>query len=252
MKSKGMSVIEVRDVSFKYGTHTVLENVCFSVSEGEYLGIIGPNGGGKTTLIKIMLGLLQPHTGVVRIFGEDIRRSRLRHQIGYVPQKIAHEEMYFPVSVEEVVWSGRTSRMGIFRTRKREDHIAVREAMKITETLRFRHRPVGELSGGERQKVFIARALASRPKILILDEPVVGVDIVSKERFYNFIKYLNSDQGITIILVSHDLGAIANEVTEILCLNRSLICHGHPSEFIKEEFIEQVYGKGVKALFHNH
>jgi zinc transport system ATP-binding protein len=246
------AVIEVRDVSFRYGQHTVLENISFSVKEGEYLGIIGPNGGGKTTLIKIMIGLLHPLTGNVRIFGEDIRRFNARHQIGYVPQRAAHEEMYFPVSVEEIVWSGRTAHIGIFRTRKREDHMAVREAMKIADVLGFKDRPIGELSGGERQKVFIARALATRPKILILDEPVVGVDVVSKDRFYSFIKHLNVDHGITIILVSHDLGAIANEVTDILCLNKSLICHGPPQEFIKEEFIQQIYGKEVKSIFHDH
>ena len=124
--------------------------------------------------------------------------------------------------------------------------------MDIAEISHLKDRLIGELSGGERQRVFIARALAGEPGILILDEPVVGVDIASKDRFYAFLKYLNKENKITIIFVSHDVGAIAHEVNDVLCLNRSLICHGSPQDYIKEDFLEQVYGRKVTSIFHNH
>lgn len=244
--------IKLEDVNYNYNDHPVLENISFAVNSGEYLGIIGPNGGGKTTLIRIMLGLLKPTTGTVRIFGQEINHFKARYKLGYVPQRAAHEEFYFPASVDEVVRSGRTAKMGLFRRYSQEDHAAIRQAMDIAEISKLKDRLIGELSGGERQRVFIARALAGEPGILILDEPVVGVDIASKDRFYAFLKHLNEEERITIIFISHDVGAIAHEVNNVLCLNRRLICHGSPRDYIKEDFLEQVYGRKVTSIFHNH
>ena len=244
--------IELDNVNYGFNDHPVLESISFTVRTGEYLGIIGPNGGGKTTLIRIMLGLLKPDSGSVGMFGRRLEEFKDRHLIGYVPQRAAHEEFYFPASVEEVVRSGRTARIGLFNRYGHDDRRAVEEAMEIADVTGYGKRLIGELSGGERQKVFIARALAGEPKVLILDEPVVGVDIGSKDRFYAFLKHLNKDLKITILFVSHDVGVIAHEVTDILCLNRRLICHGSPQEYIKEEFLEQVYGKKVTSIFHNH
>jgi zinc transport system ATP-binding protein len=244
--------IEFKDVNYSYNGTPVLEYISFSVKAGEYLGIIGPNGGGKTTLLKILLGLLRPSSGTITIFGQTIEKFREKQLLGYVPQRAAHEEFYFPASVEEVVRSGRTARVGVFRRYGQDDHRAIEQAMDIAEIGGLRKRLMGELSGGERQRVFIARALAGEPKVLILDEPVVGVDIASKDRFYTFLKYLNNDLKITILFVSHDVGAIAHEVSDIMCLNRRLICHGSPLDYIKEEFLEQVYGRKVTSIFHGH
>ncbi len=244
--------IELEDINYTLNGHPVLENISFALYEGEYLGIIGPNGGGKTTLLRIMLGLLKPSSGKVKIFGHEIHHFKERYKLGYVPQRAAHEEFYFPASVEEVVRSGRTAKMGLFKRFQREDLEAVKQAMDIAGVLKLKERLVGELSGGERQRVFIARALAGGPGILILDEPVVGVDIASKDRFYSFLKHLNQEEKITIIFVSHDVGAIAHEVNDVLCLNRRLICHGSPKDYIKEDFLEQVYGSKVTSIFHNH
>ncbi len=244
--------IELDNVNYSFNDHTVLEYISFTVRTGEYLGIIGPNGGGKTTLLRIMLGLLEPDTGSVSMFGQTLEDFKARHLLGYVPQRAAHEEFYFPASVEEVVKSGRTAKMGLFKRYNSEDRQAVEHAMEIADVARYRKRLIGELSGGERQRVFIARALAGEPKVLILDEPVVGVDIGAKDKFYAFLKHLNKDLKITILFVSHDVGAIAQEVTDILCLNRRLICHGSPHDYIKEEFLEQVYGNKVTSIFHNH
>jgi zinc transport system ATP-binding protein len=245
-------VIELRDVSFNYNGNVVLDGISFSIARGEYLGIIGPNGGGKTTLVRIMLGLVEPDTGEVLLYGRPVREFRSRSMIGYVPQRAAHEEFYFPATVEEVVRSGRTARAGLLRKLGKDDEQAIELAIETADIVSIRKRLIGELSGGERQRVFIARALAGEPNILILDEPVVGVDITSKDSFYAFLKHLNHDNGITIVFVSHDVGVIAQEVGSIMCLNRSLICHGPPKQYIKEEFLEQVYGKKVSSILHEH
>lgn len=244
--------IEVKDINYHYNEHPVLEHISFSVHVGDYMGIIGPNGGGKTTLLKIILGLLVPKGGEVKIFGQDIAQFRERYLLGYVSQRAAHAEFYFPATVEEVVRSGRTARIGLMKRFCPEDREAVAMAMDVADIAPLKTRLIGELSGGERQRVFIARALAGKPGILILDEPVVGVDIASKEKFYSFLTHLNHECNITILFVSHDVGAIAHEVNDILCLNRRLICHGPPQDYIKEDFLEKVYGKKVTSVLHKH
>lgn len=243
--------IEVRDVSFQYNGNPVLENITFAVEEGEYLGIIGPNGGGKTTLFKIILGLLKPATGEVRIYGEPEPRFGKRHLIGYVPQR-AMAEVYFPATVEEIVRSGRTARLGLLKRISKDDRAAVERAMEITDVARLKKRLIGELSGGERQRVFIARALSSEPKILILDEPDVGVDVTSQEKFYTFVEDLNRNLGITVLLISHDIDVVAHQAKSVLCLNRKLVCHGSPKKFISEEYMQELYGKKVKFILHGH
>lgn len=244
--------IEVNDVSFSYANIPVLEHVGFSVKTGEYLGIIGPNGGGKTTLLKIILGLLKPDSGDVKFFGQDIYEYKERYRIGYVPQRSAQAEFFFPATVEEIVRSGRTARLGLLRRFSRKDNEAVEGAMETAGVSEYRGRLIGKLSGGERQRVLIARALAGEPGILILDEPAVGVDIASQEKFYEFLEHLNREQSITIIFVSHDVGVIAHEVNTILCLNHRMICHGSPESFIKEEYLEKLYGRKVTSLHHRH
>lgn len=244
--------IEAKDLSFSYNGNPVLENVSFSVKDGEYLGIIGPNGGGKTTLIKIILGLLKPDTGSVKIFGQDIKTFKERALIGYVPQRISQSIPQFPATVEEIVRSGRTARVGLFKRFGEKDTVAIEKAMETADVVKHRTRLISELSGGERQRVFIARALAGEPKMLILDEPSVGVDIAAQEKFYTFIEDLNQNHGLAIIFVSHDIDVVAHEVKCLLCLNKSLVCHGLPREFMKEEYLEKLYGKKVKFILHGH
>lgn len=244
--------IEAKDISLFYNEHPILENIGFSVIEGDYLGIIGPNGGGKTTLLKIIVGLLKPTSGEVKLFGQKLDDFGERYLIGYVPQRATQAEHYFPATVEEIVKSGRTARLGLFKKHGADDYRAIDRAIEIAEVQDYKKKLIGELSGGERQRVFIARALAGDPKILILDEPEVGVDIASKDRFYSFLSYLNKEYKVTIIYVSHDVGTIAHEVNNIICLNRRLLCHGSPRDYIKEEFLETVYGRKVSSVFHKH
>lgn len=244
--------ISLDGVGFSYGDSSVLENLSFTVKKGEYLGIIGPNGGGKTTLIKIILGLLHPTEGTIKLFGKDHHDFKEKYRIGYVPQRVAQADKNFPATVFEVVRSGRVPRLGIFSRFTKEDTRAVERAMEIAGITRYRDTRVGDLSGGERQRVFIARALASEPDVLILDEPTVGVDIGAQKVFYQFLNELNREQHLTIIFVSHDIDVVSEETRTVLCLNHNLVCHGLPQDLLNEHILERLYGGHKKPSHTNN
>jgi zinc transport system ATP-binding protein len=246
------NLIELHNISFSYGKNQVLKNVDLNVHKGDYLGIIGPNGGGKTTILKIMLGLLEPSEGEVIVFGKSIKETKSWTKISYVPQKAIHFEASFPATVEEVVSMGRIAKRGIFRFPTKYDQQKVHEALEHVGMLDHKDSLIGNLSGGQQQRVFIARALAAEPEIIFLDEPTVGIDIQNQEEFYQLLSKLNSELHKTLVLVSHDIDVVTNEVTEIACINQSLVYHGTPKEFIKEDYIERLYGKGVKFIVHGH
>lgn len=243
--------IKLENVSFSYDSIPVIEDLTFTVRKGEYLGIIGPNGGGKTTLIKIILGLLHPTNGVVTLFGKDRHDFKEKHRIGYVPQRVTQAEKSFPATVFEVVRTGRIARLGFFERFTKEDIEVVERAMKISGIERYRDTLIGNLSGGERQRVFIARALASEPDVLILDEPTVGVDIGAQKTFYDFLASLNRDHNLTIIFISHDIDAVSQETKTVLCLNHNLVCHGLPQDLLNEHVLERLYGKHSQRVSHN-
>lgn len=244
--------IELNNVSFSYGSIPVIENLSFTVRKGEYLGIIGPNGGGKTTLIKVILGLLHPTEGAVMLFGKDQHDFKDKHRIGYVPQRVVQNDREFPATVFEVVRTGRVARLGFFQRFTKKDTEAVAHAMEIAGIARYRDTLIGNLSGGERQRVFIARALASEPDVLILDEPTVGVDIGAQKTFYDFLSALNKEHHLTIIFISHDVDAVSQETNTVLCLNRTLVCHGLPGDLLNEHVLESLYGKHSQIVSHNH
>lgn len=243
-------IVSVKNVSFSYGGTPILERISFDIQSGDYVGIIGPNGGGKTTLLKLMLGLLKPVAGEIRLLGDLILRSDERHRIGYVPQRSATDDRLFPASVEEVVLSGRTANRGMFAARSKADKAAVKRAMKTADVMHLAYRRVGTLSGGERQRVMIARALAGDPAILMLDEPTAAVDAPSQEAFYAFLEKLHG-QGLTIIIVSHDIDIVTHEVDTVLCLNKHLVCHGPTADVLGKMPLEKVYGKTAKIV-HQH
>jgi zinc transport system ATP-binding protein len=237
-------VIELTDVSFAYDIGPpALEHVSLIVEGGEFLGLVGPNGGGKSTLLKLVLGLLRPASGEVRVAGGTPRASR--KVIGYVPQ-YARFARDFPISVEETVLMGRlgaTRLMGGYRAADRE---AAHVAMKETEVLELRRRPLGTLSGGQLQRVLVARALACDPRILILDEPTANIDMRAETEIFDLFKALN--QRMTIVVVSHDIGFISRYVTRVACVNRTLLCH-QPVP-IGVEMIEKLYGMPVQHIPH--
>ena len=234
--------ISVNNVSFSYNGHAVLENINFRVKRGEYLGIVGPNGGGKTTLVKIILGLLSPESGSVDI--DDGKKART----GYVPQYISETISQFPATVQEIVETGRTAERGILRRFTADDARAVERAVRVSGIEHLVERRLSELSGGERQKVFIARALATEPSILILDEPDAGIDYTSQEAFYSFISNLHKTLGLTIILVSHDIDTIVREADLVMCINRGMVCYEHAESFVKDEYLEELRSDKVRHI----
>lgn len=244
--------IEVNGLSYQINENLILDNVTFHLNTGDYAGIVGPNGGGKTTLVKLILGLIPPTKGQIKIFGHSVNSSEANKEIGYVPQKIGQFLNNFPTTVEEVVKSGRTVRRGWLRRFNAKDLEAVNYAMEATGVSQYAKKLLNELSGGERQRVFIARALAAEPKILILDEPTSGVDIGHQERFYEFLRDLRKKFNLTIIYVSHDIDFIAKEVSTVLCLNQKLVCHQTPQAFLTKENLEKIYGPHSKIILHDH
>jgi len=246
------AIIKFEKVNFSYGGTNVLENISFSIKRGDFVGIIGPNGSGKTTLLRMILNLLDPESGNVQLFDTPISKFNNWNKIGYVPQKVTQLETKFPITVNEVISLGRVSNVGLFGKLKRRDKRAISHAESIIDISTIKNKLITELSGGQQQRVFIAKALASEPEVLILDEPTTGVDLESQEAFYNLLTKLNKERGLTIILVSHDVGVIVNEVKTIFCINRSLIYRGSPQGFTQSDHIQELYGKGRKFFLHGH
>lgn len=221
--------IQVDRVSFSFGELPVLADISFQIRAGDYVGIIGPNGGGKTTLLKILLGLLQPDSGSIRLFGQDAAGFGERHYLGYVPQRIAQAD--FPATVREVVASGRSARCTAGHMHAGHAAHDIAAALDLAGIADLAGRRLGELSGGQRQRVFIARALAGQPRILLLDEPTTGIDAASQRQFFDLLRQLNREHGLTILFVSHDLGAMRHEASRIFELNQALTEHADPAAF---------------------
>jgi len=235
--------IRLEDVWVQYDGITVLESIDLSVRSDDFIGVIGPNGGGKTTLLKVVLGLIPPTRGRVTVLGASPQEAR--GEVGYVPQ---HSELdyAFPISVWEVAMMGRLGRRGPFRRYTDEDRWAVEEALRQVDMFEHRERPIGRLSGGEQQRVYVARALAGDPKILLLDEPTASVDTRVVGSIYEVLQEVN--RRAAIVLVSHDIGVVSSYVKTIACLNRRLIYH-HSRE-ITPEMLEAAYRCPVDLIAH--
>ncbi len=216
------NIIETKDVSFSYGGHKVLENIDLNVHRGDYIGIIGPNGGGKTTLIKLILGLLKPDKGEIKLFDEPVNKFKDWKKIGYVAQKVTNFDPAFPITAAEVVGLGKGNE---------KEH--VKWALDKVEMSAYANKLIGNLSGGQQQRVFIARALAQKPEVIFLDEPTTGIDAESQKEFFAFLSKLNHDLDITLILISHDINIITEEATEIAFINKKLTYYDNPKEFLK-------------------
>lgn len=248
------SIIEIKHLFYRYEKDIVLDNINLSIPEGSFLAIVGPNGSGKSTLLKLILGLLKPQKGRIQLFGQEISKFKDWQKIGYVSQKANSFNTGFPATVFEVVASGLTKSIGIFKFFKKEDAAKVDQALEAVGMEPFRRRNIGELSGGQQQRVFIARALVSDPKLLILDEPTVGVDAENVTTFYQMLSDLNRNRGITLLLVTHDIGTISDKVSHVACLNKHLYFHGETKEFeqMRLEELSKTYGHEVHLLSHQH
>jgi zinc transport system ATP-binding protein len=236
-------VIKLSNIYVNYGKNNILENINLQVKELDFIGIIGPNGGGKTTLLKTLLGLISPKSGKISIMNYPV--SQGRKYIGYIPQVLEFDRR-FPILVEDVVRMGRLSKSHLFRRYNCQDEKIVTHCLAQVGMIKLRSRPIGELSGGERQRVYIARALASQPLILLLDEPTANVDSKIQNNIYELLKELN--EYMTILLISHDLGAISTYVKTIACLNRRL--HYHQDKLITPQMIQETYQCPVDLIAH--
>lgn len=239
-----LKIVEIDHLNVKYPDVKALDDVSFSVNKGDFLGIIGPNGAGKSTLFASMLGLNTKYEGTIKFFGKDIRKSKdYLKEIGYVPQKPIFEKN-FPATVNDVV------RMGL---RKESDVSKIDEILQQLWIHELSNRLIGELSGGQQQRVFIAKALVNKPKLLILDEPVAGIDQQSIDLFYSILRELNSKQKITIIWSSHDLDAVNQLANHVACLNRTLFFHGESDEFFENDELVKKYSEAsMQEHMHHH
>ena len=238
-----MNVVEIKNLTVEYSGVRALDNISFSINQNDFLGIIGPNGAGKSTLFACMLGIITEFKGEIYFFGENVRKSKkYLRDVGYVPQKPVFEKN-FPATVKEVVCMGL----------KKGSEKKIDEALQQVWIHELSHRRIGELSVGQQQRVFIAKALVGDPKVLILDEPVTGIDKQSTEIFYSILHDLNQKHNITIIWSSHDLDAVNKLANKVACLNKTLFFHGVSQEFFSnEELIKQYSESSMQQHMHHH
>jgi len=237
------NVITLDDIWIQNNGVPILKGITMTIEQNDFLGIIGPNGGGKTTLLKVILGLIKPSRGKVLVLGDYPKKTRKR--VGYIPQHNLFDRE-FPINVWDVVLMGRNGRTGTFHRYDDDDKNAAQQALKTIGMVDFKNRQIGKLSGGEQQRVFIARALVAEPEILLLDEPTASVDPAMQTEFYEILDELK--QRMAIVLVSHDISAVSVHVDKIACLNQELFHHG--SGEIEAEILEATYKCPVQMITH--
>jgi len=243
------AVAELLHVTVRYQDLIALEDVSLQIVSGEFLAVIGPNGSGKTTLIKTILGLVEPAQGTVRLFGRAPGElGREWGKVGYVPQ-LAQFDPNFPICVFDAVLMGRYRQVGLFHRPGSRDKEATGRALARMELADLAQRQIGRLSGGQRQRVLIARALATEPELLILDEPTTGVDVDATQGLFDLLDAFHRE-GMTVAVVSHDVGVVAQHVDQVACVNRRLVAHGRPAEVLRPDVLECMYGRQAALLGH--
>ncbi|MFO8115161.1 MAG: metal ABC transporter ATP-binding protein [Halorubrum sp.] len=244
------AIVDLDGVTFAYGDTVAVSDVSLTVEAGEFLGLVGPNGSGKTTLLHLMLGLHDPDEGTVELFGRPVDEFDDGGRIGYVSQQATSRGGAMPVTVRECVTMGRFAHAGRGRLSE-ADRAAVAAAIETVGIADLTDRLVTELSGGQKQRAYIARALASDADLLALDEPTVGVDAESRDAFYALLDELNDD-GITIILIEHDIGVVTDRANRIACINTELYHHGDTESFVESDALAEAYGATGQVVHHHH
>lgn len=244
-------LIEVNNLNFGYNERLVLRDISFIVNKGDFLGIIGSNGSGKSTLLKLMLKILNPLSGDISLLGENIASFRKWNKIGYISQKANSFNGSFPATVEEVVQANLFSNIGLFKLPKKQHKEKVYHALEKVGMQDYGKRLIGNLSGGQQQRVFISRVLVSEPEILFLDEPTVGIDAKSEEAVYCLLARLNKELGLTVVMVTHDIGAITVHANRLICLSENGLFEHNPKDGMTKEFVTEIYGYDVNLHIHD-
>ena len=237
--------IDISELNFSFQSLSILENINMVIEKGDFAGLVGPNGGGKTTLLKLILGLYKAQTGQISIFGKPVKNQR--KLIGYVPQ-YANFNSDFPISVQDTVLQGRLGTSRCFGAYCQKDKIIAQKVMQETEILNLSQRPIQSLSGGQMQRVLVARALAAEPEILLLDEPTANIDQRAEKDIFDLFKSIN--ERMTILIISHDIGFVSDYINKVFCLNKTLVCHD--SSPVTSDTIHTLYGGHISEVHHHH
>jgi zinc transport system ATP-binding protein len=230
----------------------VIENTNFSVNQGDYVGIVGPNGGGKTTLLSAILNFLPISSGSISLFGKDIDKFSAWGKIAYISQHATSFESQFPLTVRELVSLGCIRKDNIGRRLKQEDWAAVDQSIDFMGLGDVANRRIGQLSGGQKQRMFVAKALARKPELILLDEPIVGVDSTAQEKFYKKLSDLNIERQTTIMIVTHDLASVFCRMSKVLCVNRKVEVADITDDLDTELLLKRAYGEHFHFVFHSH
>jgi zinc transport system ATP-binding protein len=246
------AILEVSNLYVDRSNSSVIEHADFTIRRGDYVGVVGPNGGGKTTLILSLLNILPKVKGTIRLFGQNIESFSKWEKVAYVPQHAVNFDSNFPLTVRELVSLGRVNRGNMARTLKRKDWDAVNEVLDFMGISDIANKRIGQLSGGQKQRVFVAKALVRNPEIIFLDEPVVGVDAETQEKFYKKLSDLNVQKGITILIVTHDLTAVFCRMSKVMCVNKWVNVAEITESLKPDEVLRKVYGEHFHFVFHKH
>lgn len=226
-----MFEVTLSGINFAYDNNPVLQDISMTINQGDFVAVVGPNGAGKSTMLKVMAGLIKPISGQVRIGEKDISVARVQGLIGYVPQNYGKNVIGFPATVAEIVSLGLTLGSATTKQNHQASKHIINHMLELVGVDAFRHRRIGELSGGQQQRVMVAMALASNPKLLLLDEPTSGIDYEASGRIYDLLGTLNKNLGITVVMVSHDIDKAINCANKVACINKGLCFYGTSEEF---------------------
>lgn len=245
-------ILEVKNFTINRDGERVIDDANFTINSGDYVGIVGPNGGGKTTLLSAILNLLPILTGSIRLFGADASKFSSWGKIAYISQHATSFESQFPLTVRELVSLGCIRKGNIGRRFKHEDWVAVDESIAFMGLTDVADRRIGQLSGGQKQRVFVAKALARKPELILLDEPIVGVDSNAQERFYKKLSDLNVERKTTILIVTHDLASVFCRMSKVLCVNKKVEVAQITEDLDPNILLKRAYGEHFHFVFHKH
>ncbi len=247
-----MSIVETIALNYFINNINILKDIYIKIEKGDYVAVIGPNGGGKSTLISTILGLKDGYTGEVRLFGKPLKEFNDWNKIGFVPQRAIEIDSNFPISVYETIKLGRISMNRKFWQKDNDGDKLILEIMEKLKIVNLKNRLIGELSGGEKQRVMIARALVSQPELLVLDEPNTGIDVATQREFYAILKDLNIKKGLTIMFVTHDIAVIEDSINSIITVNREASKSESPQTLFNCKTIRDIYGIDSHLKNHRH